>query len=155
MSKAGIRLEGDKSLHKMLEGLPRGMRTKIMKGSLMAAAKPIVKLAKSKVPENKNKKPRALNGRVVKAGNLAKSIGSKYRKGDSKNSGGYVVIGPKRKTGFYGIMVEKGFKDKSSKKTPFLSKAFNQGKSGAMVKLKAEAIKRLKLEVIRLKRGSR
>lgn len=105
-----IEIKGVDELLRKLRQLPEKVQKRVVVGAVRAAAKPLIKEARAKVP--------------VDTGNLKKSIGVTKRRSKNKNIIHFSISPRKggKYNGFYGHFVEFGTSKMPAK--PFLRPAF-------------------------------
>lgn len=145
-----MKLEGDKELMRKLKQLSRGLRPKIIEGSLFPGANIIRNEARSRAPRRPG--GGALQQAIVSHAMPMKfgvpEVAVSWRKGKSSRS-----------TAFYGIMVEKGTKERvrkdggrtgSAPAQPFLIPAYDAKKEQAQRVIKQKLSDAIVAKVKRL-----
>ena len=108
----GIRITGEKALQKNISKMHDKMQRKVIRGSMVAAAKPLIKQIRLNIDAMISKNSASLGGQVRfnsegKKTSLKKSIG---RRAWSKPRRGLIgqAVGPRWPEGAHGHLVEKG-----------------------------------------------
>ena len=116
MSDFDIKFTGAKNLDKLLDALPAQMSKRVVRGSLLKSAQPILRAAKRNVP--------------VRTGDLKKSLAAvKGGKREERRGEVKVLIGARRSKrfrGFHAHLVE--FGTAKTKAQPFLGPALIQNR---------------------------
>jgi HK97 gp10 family phage protein len=132
-------IQGLRELDQALKAFPLKVQKNVLSSAVRAAAKPIIKDAKTRAPKA-DEPHRSFEGRIVQPGNLRKTIRTSRIK--SRASQGVVgfYIGPLKKKGledpFYWVFLEEGTKHIEAR--PFLKTAFDSkvGETIALFKKK-------------------
>jgi len=143
-----MKLEGDKELMRKLKQLSRGLRPKIIEGSLFSGANIIRNEARSRAPRRTGALQQAIVSQAMPMKFGVPEVAVSWRKGKSSRS-----------TAFYGIMVEKGTKNRvrkdggrtgSAPAQPFLIPAYDAKKEQAQRVIKQKLSDAIVTKVRRL-----
>ena len=110
-----MKLEGDEELMRKLKQLGRGLRPKIIEGCLFPGANIIRNEARSRAPRRTGALQQAIVSHAMPMKFKVPEVAVSWRKGKSSRS-----------TAFYGIMVEKGTKERFRKNGGRTGKAPDQ-----------------------------
>lgn len=143
MARTDIQVIGTKQLGKALRDLPKTMRVELLLDGTQAAGNVFVSEARRTVPKGKTRELHdAINSRV------SRKFSDKHRV--VVEVGVAVDVASSRKPGFYGVMLEKGTKDRKRKTGGgtgrvkaqwWLRRAFKRGKPRAAAKVKGSVVR--------------
>lgn len=148
MPAVSMKLEGDEELMRKFKQLGRGLRPKIIEGCLFSGANIIRNEARSRAPRRTGALQQAIVSHAMPMKFGVPEVAVSWRKGKSSRS-----------TAFYGIMVEKGTKERvrkdggrtgSAPAQPFLIPAYDAKKEQAQRVIKQKLSDAIVTKVRRL-----
>lgn len=143
MARTGIELVGTKRMAKALRDLPEAMRRELLADGVQAAGRVYVAEARNTAPRGATRELRdAIDSRT------SLKLSDKYRA--VVEVGVALNVQSSRKPGFYGVMLERGTKDRKRKSGGatgrvrarwWLRRAFKRGKARATAKVKGSVLR--------------